>query len=66
MTVGDATVRVATWGQGPPLLLLNGIGGNVEMWEPLARRLPGRRLVMPEMPGTGQSPPLRVPLRMAG
>lgn len=66
MTVAGTTVRVATWGQGPPLLLLNGIGGNVEMWEPLARRLPGRRLVMLDMPGTGQSAPLQVPLRMAG
>lgn len=64
--IAGTAVRVATWGQGPPLLLLNGIGGNVEMWEPLARRLPGRRLVMLDMPGTGQSPPLRVPVRMAG
>ncbi len=66
VTVAGTTVRVATWGHGPPLLLLNGIGGNVEMWEPLARRLPGRQLVMLDMPGTGQSPPLQVPLRMAG
>ena len=66
LTLGGATVRVATWGQGPPLLLLNGIGGNIEMWEPLARRVPGRRLVMLDMPGTGESPALPVPLRMAG
>ncbi len=31
LRVGSATHRVATWGQGPPLLLLNGIGGNIEM-----------------------------------
>ena len=64
--VGGVSVRVATWGQGPPLLLLNGIGGNIEMWEPLARCLPGRRLVMLDLPGTGESRPLPVPLRMAG
>lgn len=64
--LGGATVRVATYGQGPPLLLLNGIGANIEMWEPLARRMPGRRLVMVDMPGTGQSPPLSVPMRMPG
>ena len=61
-----ATVRVATCGQGPPLLLLTGIGANVEMWEPVARRLPGRRLVMLDMPGTGGSPPLLVPRRLGG
>lgn len=66
VTVGGATVRVATWGQGPPLLLLNGIGGNLEMWEPLAEHLRGRRLVLVDMPGAGGSPPLRVPLRLPG
>lgn len=59
-------VRVAVVGEGPPLLLLNGIGGNIEMWGALARRLPGRRLVMFDAPGTGGSPPLRRPVRMAG
>jgi poly(3-hydroxyoctanoate) depolymerase len=66
LRVGSATHRVATWGQGPPLLLLNGIGGNIEMWEPLALRLPGRQLIMIDMPGTGGSPALRLPLRMSG
>lgn len=66
MRVGNATLRVATWGQGPPLLLLNGIGGNVEMWEPLATALPGRHLIMIDMPGTGGSPALRKPLLMRG
>jgi surfactin synthase thioesterase subunit len=47
-------------------LLLNGIGGNIEMWEPLALRLPGRQLIMIDMPGTGGSPALRLPLRMSG
>lgn len=66
VTVAGTTVRVATWGHGPPLLLLNGIGGNIEMWEPLAGRLSDRRLVMLDMPGTGQSAPLQVPVRMTG
>jgi pimeloyl-ACP methyl ester carboxylesterase len=66
LRVGSATHRVATWGQGPPLLLLNGIGGNIEMWEALALRLPGRQLIMIAMPGTGGSPALRLPLRMSG
>ena len=64
--VGSASVRVAVAGEGPPLLLLNGIGANIEMWEPAARRLPGRRLVMLDVPGTGGSPALRAGLRMSG
>jgi poly(3-hydroxyoctanoate) depolymerase len=64
--LGVATLRVATWGQGPPLLLLNGIGGNIEMWEAAATLLPGRSLIMIDMPGTGGSPALRRPLRMSG
>jgi len=66
LQVGGATVRVLTWGEGPPLLLLNGIGANAEMWQPVLDRIPGRRLVTVELPGTGQSPALRVPLRMSG
>lgn len=66
LRVGGARIRVATWGEGPPLLLLNGIGGNIEMWQPLTEWLPGRRLVMLDMPGTGGSRALRVPSRMSG
>lgn len=64
--VGSTTVRVAVAGEGPPLLLLNGIGANIEMWQPAARRLPGRQLVMFDIPGTGGSPALRGGLRMSG
>lgn len=64
--VGSNRVRVAVLGEGPPLLLLNGIGGNLEMWEPVVQRFPGRTLVLFDMPGTGESPPLRAPLRMSG
>lgn len=66
LSVAGATVRVGTMGHGPPLLLLNGIGANIEMWEPLARRLQGRRLILLDMPGSGEPPPLAFPLRMAG
>lgn len=60
------SVRVATCGEGPPLLLINGIGGNIDMWEPVARQFPDRRLIMFDAPGTGGSPALRRPLRMSG
>ena len=49
---------------GPPLLMLNGIGFNAELMEPLAMALAepgpdapkGRAVVIPEMPGCGGSP----------
>ena len=57
-------LRVGVSGDGPPLLLLNGIGANIEMWEPLVSRLLGRQIVMFDFPGTGGSPALRRPQRM--
>lgn len=64
VVVDGVALRVAVTGEGPTLLLVNGIGANIEMWEPLAGRLPGRRLVMFDFPGTGRSAPLPRPLRM--
>ena len=65
--VGDAELRVHQRGSGPPLVLLNGIGGHVGMWEPLARELAGtRRLVMFDAPGAGDSAHIRRPSRMPG
>ncbi|MHB8690828.1 MAG: alpha/beta fold hydrolase [Solirubrobacteraceae bacterium] len=55
LTLDRTRLRIATTGDGPPLLLLMGIGGNLEMWKPLARQLPGRRLIAFDAPGTGES-----------
>ena len=65
VNLAGTCLRVGVIGAGPPLLLLNGIGANIEMWQPLASRLPGRRIVMFDFPGTGGSPALPRPLRMA-
>ncbi len=62
--LGSTVVRVATSGEGPPLLLVNGIGGNIEMWEPVVRRIRDRQLIMFDAPGTGGSPALRRPRRL--
>lgn len=48
-------IRVRVTGAGPPLLMINGIGANLEVWEPLASMLVGRSLVCFDAPGTGLS-----------
>ncbi len=65
--VRGARVRVAETGTGDPLLLINGIGAGLETWAPVAPLLAERhRLIMFDVPGTGGSPALPRPLRMAG
>lgn len=39
-----------------PLVILSGIGMNMEMLEPIASCLPGRRILSFDMPGIGESP----------
>ena len=61
-------VRVSTRGQGPPILLIMGLGGNIEMWGPLKRSLNthGFQTIAYDASGTGESPPRLVPQRMHG
>lgn len=61
------TVRVAIRGQGPLLLMINGLGAHIDTWAPLTRELARtRRLIQFDAPGAGQSPPLPRPMRMSG
>jgi poly(3-hydroxyalkanoate) depolymerase len=53
-------------GRQPPLLLVNGIGGTLEMWSPLRQALGDRSVIAFDMPGSGMSPPHTVPVRMRG
>ncbi|MEJ6023216.1 poly(3-hydroxyalkanoate) depolymerase [Ramlibacter sp. PS4R-6] len=53
-------------GEGPPLLLFNGIGANIELFEPLARRLPGREVITFDIPGVGHSLLPALPYRLGG
>ncbi len=62
--VGQHRVRTRVVGTGAPLLLINGIGANIEMWRPLARHLPNRQLIMFDMPGAGASSTPLVPRPM--
>jgi pimeloyl-ACP methyl ester carboxylesterase len=72
ISVGGVRMRVSrdaaaeTADDRPPLLLVNGIGGTIEMCTPLREELSGRRVIAFDMPGSGMSPPLRAPMRMRG
>lgn len=56
ITVGNANIRYWDEGQGPPLLLVHGLGGFAENWAanifPLAER---HRVLVPDLPGFGRS-----------
>ncbi len=58
--------RKAGSGGGLPLLMFNGIGGNIELVEPFARMLPRRELIIFDLPGVGHSPLPRWPYRLKG
>jgi poly(3-hydroxyoctanoate) depolymerase len=66
--VDGVRLRVAIRGTGRPLLLLMGIGGNIEMWEPFEEALDGRlvQTITVDAPGTGGSSGYRFPRRMGG
>ena len=60
--VGGRVLRVARWKakgrgrQGTPLLFFNGIGANIELVAPFARRMHRRDFIIFDMPGVGGSP----------
>ena len=52
-------LRYLVAGEGEPLVLVHGLGGAASNWIALAPLvLPGRRLLVPELPGHGGSQPL--------
>jgi pimeloyl-ACP methyl ester carboxylesterase len=63
---GKHRVRVSVEGEGRPLLLINGLGGHVRMWDPLRRNLVGVRTIAFDAPGTGDSPTPTLPLGIPG
>lgn len=66
--VGKDLVRVSVRGEGRPLLLVMGLGGNIEMWSPLERALNARgvQTIAYDASGAGESPPRLLPMRMPG
>lgn len=60
-------LRVGTrTGKGRPLLLFNGIGANLDLVQPFSDALDDVELIIFDMPGTGESPALRIPKRFSG
>jgi poly(3-hydroxyoctanoate) depolymerase len=69
MRIGGRSVRVGRQraaAGGTPLLLFNGIGANIELLAPLARRMPARELITFDIPGVGHSQMPSVPYRLSG
>lgn len=67
--VQGQTVRVGRQpGQagGVPLLMFNGIGGNIELLSPLTERMPQREIITFDIPGVGHSPMPTLPYRLPG
>lgn len=56
-----ARIRLFAAGDGPPLLLIHGFGGAAWNFDELVPLLPGRRLLVPDLPGHGGSDPLPAP-----
>jgi pimeloyl-ACP methyl ester carboxylesterase len=61
-------LRVSVTGEGPAILLIMGLGGNIEMWAPLEAELHQRgfQTIAYDASGTGHSPPRLVPQRPHG
>jgi poly(3-hydroxyoctanoate) depolymerase len=57
VSVRGADILVRERGEGDPLLLVNGLGGNVDMWGVVEERLSSvARTIAFDAPGTGRSP----------
>ena len=59
-------IRVSIRGEGRPLLLVMGLGGNIEMWDPLERALNEHHIqtIAYDASGTGDSPPRLITRRL--
>jgi poly(3-hydroxyalkanoate) depolymerase len=66
LKVDGLDLRIAERGvERTPLLLINGIGAHIDMWEPFVTRLGDRHVIAFDLPGCGESPRAPRPLRMS-
>lgn len=63
--ISGRRVRVRVHGEGPPVLLINGLGANVTMWAPLLEQLDGFQVITFDAPGTGRSETPLLPYRLS-
>src|SRR5262245_61910343 len=69
LQLASQTLRVGRQvGKGSPipLMLFNGIGGNIELLEPIAGWMPEREVITFDIPGAGHSPLPNHPYRLTG
>jgi poly(3-hydroxyoctanoate) depolymerase len=67
VAVGGDRLFVREQGEGTPILLINGLGSNADMWAAVESRLAGAaRTVAYDLPGSGRSPTPHAPLTIAG
>jgi pimeloyl-ACP methyl ester carboxylesterase len=65
--VRGSRLRYLVGGEGEPLVLVHGLGGAAANWVALVPLLlPGRRLLVPELPGHGGSAPLPAASSLSG
>jgi poly(3-hydroxyoctanoate) depolymerase len=62
--IAGLRIRIREVGDGPPVLLLNGLGAPNAWWATLERHLEGMRLIEFDAPGVGDSQTPWVPARM--
>ncbi len=62
--IGGLRIRYRVFGTGRPLLLIMGIGANLDMWQPLIPALSGHEVIAFDAPGTGGSATPRLPRSM--
>jgi pimeloyl-ACP methyl ester carboxylesterase len=62
--IGGYQLRVSVRGDGPPILMFNGLGGHIEIYDNLRKSLKGFRTIAYDVPGVGKSEPVRGILRM--
>lgn len=54
--MSERPLFVTTWGQGPDVVFLHGLGASSRYWEPLAASSTGYRATAPDLLGFGRSP----------
>jgi poly(3-hydroxyalkanoate) depolymerase len=68
MRISGSELRVGLWPGEPtsvPLLIFNGIGSRLELLSPFIQKLdPDRKVIVFDVPGTGESPVPRLPYRL--